>query len=99
MTKPSQPATIIGGPASPFVRKVLAVCEMKGVPAPFPMAAGDNWFSRFLLGANSLLIRLTRGLFAYQIFVRAKALPGVPYLLDAALEESQKKVKALAAVA
>lgn len=75
------------------------VCEMKGVPAPFPMAAGDNWFSRFLLGANSLLIRLTRGLFAYQIFVRAKALPGVPYLLDAALEESQKKVKALAAVA
>ena len=32
MTKPSQPATIIGGPASPFVRKVLAVCEMKGVP-------------------------------------------------------------------
>ena len=25
-------ATIIGGPASPFVRKVLAVCEMKGVP-------------------------------------------------------------------
>jgi glutathione S-transferase len=25
-------ATIIGGPASPFVRKVLAVCELKGVP-------------------------------------------------------------------
>ena len=32
MTTPSQTATIIGGPASPFVRKVLAVCEMKGVP-------------------------------------------------------------------
>lgn len=30
-TQPST-ATIIGGPASPFVRKVLAVCEMKGVP-------------------------------------------------------------------
>lgn len=29
-TQPST-ATIIGGPASPFVRKVLAVCEMKGV--------------------------------------------------------------------
>lgn len=25
-------ATVIGGPASPFVRKVLAVCELKGVP-------------------------------------------------------------------
>ncbi len=26
------PATIIGGPVSPYVRKVLAVCELKGVP-------------------------------------------------------------------
>ena len=25
-------ATIIGGPVSPYVRKVLAVCEMKGIP-------------------------------------------------------------------
>jgi glutathione S-transferase len=32
MTTKPQAATIIGGPASPFVRKVLAVCEMKGVP-------------------------------------------------------------------
>src|SRR5947208_2140131 len=26
------PATIIGGPVSPYVRKVLAICEIKGVP-------------------------------------------------------------------
>jgi len=32
MSTEVQPVTIIGGPASPFVRKVLAVCEMKGVP-------------------------------------------------------------------
>ena len=32
MSTEMQTATIIGGPASPFVRKVLAVCEMKGVP-------------------------------------------------------------------
>ncbi len=32
MSTEVQTATIIGGPASPFVRKVLAVCEMKGVP-------------------------------------------------------------------
>jgi glutathione S-transferase len=31
MSAPS-PATIIGGPISPYVRKVLAVCELKGVP-------------------------------------------------------------------
>ena len=28
---PSNSATIIGSPVSPYVRKVLAVCEMKGI--------------------------------------------------------------------
>jgi glutathione S-transferase len=32
MAIPREAATIIGGPASPFVRKVLAVCELKGLP-------------------------------------------------------------------
>ena len=32
MSSVPAPATIIGGPVSPYVRKVLAVCEMKGVP-------------------------------------------------------------------
>jgi glutathione S-transferase len=27
-----RPATIVGGPVSPYVRKVLAACEIKGVP-------------------------------------------------------------------
>jgi glutathione S-transferase len=31
MSPQPAPATIIGGPGSPYVRKVLAVCEMKGV--------------------------------------------------------------------
>jgi len=31
MSQPVQAATIIGSPISPYVRKVLAVCEMKGV--------------------------------------------------------------------
>ena len=31
MNAPPKPATIIGAPVSPYVRKVLAVCELKGV--------------------------------------------------------------------
>jgi glutathione S-transferase len=27
-----QPATIIGGPVSPYVRKIMAACILKGVP-------------------------------------------------------------------
>jgi len=46
-TRPT-PATIIGGPGSPYVRKVLAVCEMKGVPYrldPIVPFFGDDRFS------------------------------------------------------
>lgn len=41
-------ATIIGGPVSPYVRKVLAMCEMKGVPYrldPIVPFLGDDTFS------------------------------------------------------
>jgi glutathione S-transferase len=43
------PATIIGGPVSPFVRKVLTLCEMKGVPYridPIVPFFGDERFSQ-----------------------------------------------------
>ena len=42
------PASIIGGPVSPYVRKVLAVCEMKAVPYrldPIVPFFGDDRFS------------------------------------------------------
>jgi hypothetical protein len=55
--------------------------EIKGIPAPFPKALGDNFVSRFLLRVNDLLIGFSRGLFAYQIFVRAQALPTTNNLL------------------
>ena len=43
-----QPAIIIRGPVSPYVRKVLAVCELKGVPYqvdPIVPFFGDDRFS------------------------------------------------------
>lgn len=48
MRQPASPATVIGGPVSPFVRKVLAVCEAKGVPYrldPIVPFFGDDGFS------------------------------------------------------
>jgi glutathione S-transferase len=48
MRQPTSPATIIGGPVSPFVRKVLATCEAKGVPYrldPIVPFFGDDSFS------------------------------------------------------
>jgi glycosyltransferase involved in cell wall biosynthesis len=57
------------------------ILELRGVPAPFPKAVGHNFLSRLLVRLNSGLIGLSRGLFSYQIFVRAQAMPTVDNLL------------------
>ena len=64
------------------------ILEMRGIPAPFPKAIGDNFFSRFLVRLNAILIRISRGLFSYQIFVRAQARPAVHHLLRETIDSS-----------
>ncbi len=49
MSMTPQPVTIIGSPVSPYVRKVLAVCEIKGVSYrldPVVAFLGDDSFSQ-----------------------------------------------------
>ncbi|MFL6538887.1 MAG: glycosyltransferase [Chthoniobacterales bacterium] len=57
------------------------IVEERGVPAPFPLALGENRSSAALLKVNQLLLRFWRGLFAYQICVRAVAMPMSRHLL------------------
>ncbi len=64
------------------------ILEMRGVPAPFPKALGDNFFSRILVRLNAALIRFSRGLFSYQIFVRAQARPAVHHLLHETIDST-----------
>jgi glycosyltransferase involved in cell wall biosynthesis len=66
------------------------ILETRGIPAPFPKAIGDNWFSRLLLRGNEALIRVSKGLFSYQIFVRAEAKPTVNNLLGETIESSDR---------
>jgi glycosyltransferase involved in cell wall biosynthesis len=66
----------------------FVILETKGVPAPFPLAIGDNLASRILLSVNQFLIWLARGLFAYQIFMRIKPRPSLEVLLQSAHEQS-----------
>src|SRR3712207_6444964 len=56
------------------------VIESRGVPAPFPLALGRNFWSRALLKINQALLKLSKSLFAYQICIRAKALPDAQHL-------------------
>lgn len=64
------------------------VLEVRGIPAPFPEALGLNRCSRLLLRLNKMLIRLSKGLFSYQIFVRAEAKPTVHNLLGETIDTS-----------
>lgn len=57
------------------------VIEETGAPAPFPLAIGLNRWSRLLLRANQMLIRLSKTLFSYQICIRARPLPDARHLL------------------
>ncbi len=79
-----------------FAQTGYKVLEVRGIPAPFPKAVGNNALGRLLVSINRLLIGLSKGLFSYQIFIRARALPTVPTLLTQTIERSAELRKALA---
>lgn len=75
------------------------VLEVRGIPAPFPKAIGHNFLSCFLLRFNQVCIRLSRGLFSYQIFVRAVAKPTVQNLLGETIESTDRLRESLLKIA
>ncbi|HYR59304.1 MAG TPA: bifunctional glycosyltransferase/class I SAM-dependent methyltransferase [Chthoniobacteraceae bacterium] len=79
-----------------FAQTGYKVLEERGIPAPFPKAVGDNALGRFLVAMNNVLIKLRPGLFSYQIFIRAQALPTVPALLTETIDRSTEMKKAAA---
>jgi glycosyltransferase involved in cell wall biosynthesis len=64
------------------------ILDVRGIPAPFPVALGNNFIARSLLRLNAALIKMSKGLFAYQIFVRAEAMPTVNNLLHETISGS-----------
>jgi glycosyltransferase involved in cell wall biosynthesis len=64
------------------------VKRVRGVPAPFPKVVGAGRLGRFLVGVNLALIRLSKTLFSYQIFVEAESTPDLAFLLRDAKEKS-----------
>jgi len=62
----------------------------RGVPAPFPLVAGDRlggWLLRF----NEALIRISKTLFSFQVFVVAESTPSVEFLVDDASALADKR--------
>ena len=75
------------------------VIELKGIPAPFPKALGENAVGRACVALNEFLIHISKGFFSYQIAIRARAQPTVPALLSETIERSEEMKKAATLVA
>lgn len=67
--------------------------EIRGVPAPFPLALGDNIVSRCILAINKALIRLSKSLFSYQVFMVCSPMPTLECLLASAHSTSDQKIE------
>ncbi|MBF0339398.1 MAG: glycosyltransferase [Magnetococcales bacterium] len=79
------------------MRNLLEQCgftvqKVVGIPAPFPMVFGSGVIGRALLSLNRILIRLSRGVFSYQIYMEATPTPKLEDHLTMAIEESKKRV-------
>jgi 2-polyprenyl-3-methyl-5-hydroxy-6-metoxy-1,4-benzoquinol methylase len=56
--------------------------EIRGVPAPFQKVLGNGWVGRTAMSINELLIRFSKALFSYQIFVIAETTPDIDFILQ-----------------
>jgi glycosyltransferase involved in cell wall biosynthesis len=65
------------------------VFALRGVPAPFPKVLGDGVLGRLALAVNLALIRVSKTLFSYQVYVEAESTPDVDFLLRDAREASR----------
>jgi hypothetical protein len=67
-----------------------------GIPAPIPLVVANPFWQKNLMRLQALLIRLSRGLFAYQMFMVVKPLPTLETLLQDAHRHSHQKSATLA---
>ena len=73
------------------------IVERIGVPGPFPLALGDNFLSRTIMKLNQLMIRVSRGMFSYQMFLRVRPQPSLQLLLRTAEEHSARRAEMITA--
>ena len=73
--------------------------ELRGVPAPFPKVLGDGILGRAAVAINQLLIRISKSLFSYQIFVVAETTPHVDFILKDSKARSQRTTSAIVPMA
>jgi 2-polyprenyl-3-methyl-5-hydroxy-6-metoxy-1,4-benzoquinol methylase len=77
-----------------FEQAGFEVVRVRGIPAPFPLATGDNSLGRLLLAVNGFLIRISKGLFSYQVYYELRANPTLSSLLENAKDSANLRIRA-----
>jgi glycosyltransferase involved in cell wall biosynthesis len=65
--------------------------SVEGVPAPFPKVLGNGVLGQGALKVNLALIKLSKTLFSYQIFIEAQSTPDVDFLVEDARVNSARR--------
>jgi hypothetical protein len=68
------------------------ILEVHPIPAPYPLAVGDNVLSRTLLTVNQIFNRVFRGLGAYQMAFVVRPRPTIDHLLANAHDASEQRL-------
>jgi glycosyltransferase involved in cell wall biosynthesis len=76
-----------------FEQSGYQIEEVQGIPAPFPLVLGDGFLGRLALAINKALIRISRSLFSYQIFMVCTPLPSLDWLLARARATTKEKLE------
>ena len=74
-----------------LVQNDFKITKSYGIPAPFPLAVGENFLSKILININTFLIKISKNLFSFQIFYEVKPNISLETLLDRAKENIEKK--------
>jgi glycosyltransferase involved in cell wall biosynthesis len=67
-----------------------------GIPAPVPLVVRSPFWQRVLMGLQAALIRVSRGLFAYQMVMVVRPLPTISRLMSDAERHSARRAAELA---
>ena len=75
-----------------FEQAGFEVTSERGVPVPLGLVFKNKALVKALLWVNQLLIKVSKGLFSYQMYMTVKPKPGLAHLLKNAQEHSAKLV-------
>jgi hypothetical protein len=67
---------------------------IKGIPAPLPKVLGGGRLGRAAVAVNLALIRLSKTLFSYQIYVEAESTPDTKFVVEDTVRESTRRAAA-----